>query len=166
MERADVLRAGRVYQKRVLDVGAGALAVIAARDFGCRVFTIDVLADAVRSARARAAEADVADQIVCQQADGTALPYRDDSFEVAVSYGTLHHIPVAKRADYLDELFRTTTQTVIIADFTPEGFAEIHGESTHERADLDWVAKRLAEEGQTQVHTSDRMAAYVCRHGD
>ncbi len=47
MDRTEVLKLGRATNKSLLDVGAGPLAVIAARDFNCRVTTIDISARAL-----------------------------------------------------------------------------------------------------------------------
>ncbi len=86
MDRAEVLRLGNVDNTTLLDVGAGPLAVIAARDFNCRVTTIDTSVSALESARREAVTAGVEGRISFHQEDVTELSYADNSFDVAVGY--------------------------------------------------------------------------------
>ena len=48
--RAEILRRWNVRTKTLLDIGAGLLAIIAARDFNCTVTTIDVAEDKLQEA--------------------------------------------------------------------------------------------------------------------
>src|SRR5579864_7439935 len=69
---------------KVLDVacGTGNLAVIAAKR-GCAVSGIDVAANLLAQARARAGEAGLS--IYFQEADAEALPFPNDTFDLSVS---------------------------------------------------------------------------------
>jgi len=163
MDRAEVLRLGNVDNTTLLDVGAGPLAVIAARDFNCRVTTIDTSVSALESARREAVTAGVEGRISFHQEDVTELSYADNSFDVAVSYGALHHIPAHKRESFLRELLRVTRAKIIIADYTSSEFQRIHPGGEYQAVDLQWLEGSLRRMGQTQRHLGDKMGVYVCR---
>lgn len=48
-------------------------------------------------------------------ADGTRLPFPDDSFDAVVSSDVLEHVPPARRAAFLDELRRVSRELVVVA---------------------------------------------------
>jgi len=157
-----VLKLGEVAGKSLLDVGAGPLAIIAARDFGCEVTTIDISKSALEAARRKAAEANLTDRIKFDQQDATHLPYPDESFDVAVSYAAAHHIPMARRSRFLSELFRVVTETVIIADYTSAEFHSVHPDGDYELVALDWLEQALRRLGKTQTYRGTQMNVCIC----
>ena len=163
MERDEVLRLGEVSGKRVLDVGVGPLALIAARDFKCEVTTIDTSASALESARREAVNVGLADHIQFDQQDAADLSYPDDSFEVAISYGALHHVPVHRRERFLRELLRVARERVVIAEYTRAAFQSVHPKGEYEAVDLAWLEEYLGGLGETVRHPGERMNVYVCR---
>jgi ubiquinone/menaquinone biosynthesis C-methylase UbiE len=106
---------------RVLDVacGTGNLAVIAAK-CGCVVSGIDIAANLLEQARARAVAAGVS--IGFEEADAEALPFPDDTFDLAVSMFGVMFTP--QPAVATAELRRVTKPggQIALANWTPEGF--------------------------------------------
>jgi 2-polyprenyl-3-methyl-5-hydroxy-6-metoxy-1,4-benzoquinol methylase len=106
---------------RVLDVacGTGNLAMIAARQ-GCIVNGMDIAANLLAQARARANAAGVS--IDFEEADAEALPYPEDSFDLAVSMFGVMFTP--QPAVATAELRRVTKPggQIALANWTPEGF--------------------------------------------
>lgn len=72
--------------ERLLDVasGAGATAILAAREHGCAAVGVDLGDDAVAGAESAAAAAGVGDRVTFQAADAGRLPFADASFGVVV----------------------------------------------------------------------------------
>lgn len=106
---------------RVLDVacGTGNLAMIAAKQ-GCLVKGMDIAYNLLAQARARAAAAGVS--IDFEEADAEALPYPDNSFDLAVSMFGVMFTP--QPAVAAAELWRVTRPggQIALANWTPEGF--------------------------------------------
>lgn len=67
--------------KTLLDIGAGLLAIIAARDFNCTVTTIDVAEDKLQEATHDAEMGGLGALITVEHGDASALSYPDRSFE-------------------------------------------------------------------------------------
>jgi ubiquinone/menaquinone biosynthesis C-methylase UbiE len=111
------LRAGM----RVLDVacGSGNLAVAVAR-LGCKAAGVDIAANLVAQARARASTEGLA--IDFREGDAEALPYADGEFDSVV---TMFGAMFAPRPELVAaELLRVTRPGgfVAMANWTPEGF--------------------------------------------
>jgi ubiquinone/menaquinone biosynthesis C-methylase UbiE len=96
----------RYHGKRVLEVGVGA-----GTDFlqwvraGAEAYGVDLTEEAVEHVRRRLAVYGLSAREV-RRADAEALPYPDDSFDVAYSWGVIHHTPDTRKA--LAELIRCT----------------------------------------------------------
>lgn len=73
--------------KTVLDVGCGAGATPAfiAREFGCRVFGVDIKARMVERSNEAAARAGVSDLVECRVGDAQDLPFEDDFFDIVIT---------------------------------------------------------------------------------
>jgi len=158
-----VLQLGKVDNKTLLDVGAGSLAVIAAREFGCEVTTIDVSSSALKSARHEAAQTGLSKHIKCEQEDAADLSYPDNSFDVAVSYGALHHTPKIKRTRFLQELFRVARERIIIAEYRAAEFEQVHPSGDYEAVDLQELEHYLTQMGKTERHEGQQMEVFICQ---
>ncbi|MGD0794878.1 MAG: class I SAM-dependent methyltransferase [Dehalococcoidales bacterium] len=114
-----VLRKG-INSGRVLDIGTGSglLAIELAKVKGCHfdIVALDISEDMIRKARENARHAGVSDKITFIVSTAAALPFADDSFDLAISYASLHHWfkPVA----VFNEIARVTKETgfVVIRD--------------------------------------------------
>jgi ubiquinone/menaquinone biosynthesis C-methylase UbiE len=157
IERAEILKRWKVEDMTVLDIGAGPLAVIAARDFHCTVTNIDIFEDALRDAK-RDAETE---RITFEVCDATSLSYQDRSFDVVISYAVLHHIELDKRRKFILEAYRVAKEKCIIAEFTSEGFDKIHAVSDFKAVDLEWLERELNSLGEVDKYSGTLMKVYV-----
>ncbi|HXT10503.1 MAG TPA: methyltransferase domain-containing protein [Candidatus Angelobacter sp.] len=107
--------------QKVLDVacGTGNLAVIAARR-GCAVSGADIAANLLAQARARATADGL--NIDFKEADAEALPFANDTFDLAVSMFGVMFAPQPSSA--VAELQRVLKRggRMALANWTPEGF--------------------------------------------
>lgn len=107
-----VLKKG-VRSGRVLDIGTGSglLAIELAKAKGCNfdIVAIDISGNMIRKARENAGRYGVADKITFIVSTAAALPFADNSFDLVISYASLHHWfkPVA----VFDEVARVTKAT-------------------------------------------------------
>lgn len=80
---------------KVLDIGTGSglLAVELAKLKGCHfdITAIDISENMIRKARENARGAGVEDKIRFLVSTAAALPFADDSFDLVMSYASLHH---------------------------------------------------------------------------
>ncbi len=159
IERAEILKRWKVENKTVLDIGAGPLAAIAARDFHCTVTNIDISEDALRDRKRDAKEA--AKRITFEIGDATSLSYSDRSFDVVISYAVLHHIEVDERRKFIQEAYRVAKEKCIIAEFTSEGFAKIHAVSDFKAVDLEWLERELNSLGEVDKYSGTLMNVYT-----
>jgi len=159
IERAEILKRWAVENKTMLDIGAGPLAIIAARDFHCTVTNIDISEDALMDAKRDAEEE--AERIRFEIGDATSLSYPDRSFDVVISYGVLHHIELDKRRKFIQEAYRVAKEKCIIAEFTPEGFDKIHAVSDFKAVDLNWLERELNSLGEVDKYSGTLMKVYT-----
>ena len=107
--------------QRVLDLacGTGNLAVLAAQA-GCRTSGLDLAANLIEQARARATDARL--DIDYTVGDAEALPYRDATFDLVVSMYGVMFAPRPEQA--AAELLRVCRPggVIALANWTPEGF--------------------------------------------
>lgn len=85
---------------RLLDVasGTGTSAVLAAREFGCRVAGVDYGEDAVRGSLEAADAADLSDHVGFVVGDAEALPFADGEFDAVLCECSLCTFPNKARA--------------------------------------------------------------------
>ena len=159
IERAAILKRWKVENKTVLDIGAGPLATIAARDFHCTVTNIDIFEDALRDAKRDSEEE--TERITFEICDATSLSYPDRSFDVVISYAVLHHIEVDKRRKFIQEAYRVSKEKCIIAEFTSEGFDKIHAVSDFKAVDLEWLERELNSLGEVDKYSGTLMNVYT-----
>jgi ubiquinone/menaquinone biosynthesis C-methylase UbiE len=80
---------------RVLDIGTGSgrLAIELAKAKGCdfEIVGLDVSANMLKKARENARQAGVENKISFVLGNGSALPFREQSFDLVMSYASLHH---------------------------------------------------------------------------
>ncbi|NVO66358.1 class I SAM-dependent methyltransferase [Methanofollis tationis] len=160
-ERKAVLSLADVNEKEVLDIGAGPLAIMAVQDYDCFVTSVDLDADKLAEFEGLAADAGVAEKISFEVADASNLPYCDDAFDIGICFGALHHVPAERREQVISELARVSYERFVIAEFTPAGFAELHGGDAFAPVDLAELEHLLKGMGNVSVHQVGKMAVYV-----
>ncbi len=134
LDRATVLKVGKVKNKTLLDIGIGDLAVIAARDFNCNVTCIDILVEALEEAKEKAKEK--------AKQEGLAKKIR---FE---------------KEDTTNLSYEVSREKIIIAEFNEFGFP--HSEDEYRRVNLDWVEKKLKSLGKIDKYCYKNMNFYIC----
>ncbi len=159
-KREEVLEIGRVKGKTLLDIGAGNLAVIAARDFNCEVTTVDVSESALRQAEKELPE-ELREKIRFEKEDATALTYSDNSFDIVISYGALHHVERKKRKDFIKQAHRVAREKIIIAEFNPDYFEEVHSEDPYQAVDFFCLEKKLSEMGIVEKYKGKEMSVFI-----
>ena len=157
--RREILELAKLRNKKLLDVGAGELAIIAARDFNCYVTTIDLNQEKVDEQKKDLIKNKLKDKIKLELGDATNLKYKDKSFDASVSYGALHHVPLNKRNNFISELCRVSREKVVIAEFTEKGFPH---KDEYEKVDLVWLENELKKYGRVEKHESTNKNVYVC----
>jgi len=107
-----VLKKG-IRSGRVLDIGTGsgllAIELAKARDCDFDIVALDISRNMIRKARENARRHSVADKIDFIVTTAAALPFAYNSFDIVISYASLHHWfePVA----VLNEVARVTKET-------------------------------------------------------
>ena len=93
MERMLVVEAGMRRGDSVLDVGCGpgAVALAIARRSGAHVTGLDLVRGHVERARARAADEGLAERTTFIEADATAMPFADASFDHVYAIESAYH---------------------------------------------------------------------------
>jgi ubiquinone/menaquinone biosynthesis C-methylase UbiE len=162
LSREEVLRMGKAKGKTLLDIGVGALTIIAARDFNCMVTTIDISEDKLIQVASEVPE-DIRKRIKFEKNDAADLPYPDNSFEIVISYGALHHIDPDRRKDFINEAARVAKEKIVIADFNPDYFDKVHSKDSYHVVDFNWLEKELSLRGILEKHPGKEMSAFVLK---
>ncbi|QYZ77969.1 class I SAM-dependent methyltransferase [Methanofollis formosanus] len=160
-ERRALLRLAGVEGREVLDIGAGTLTLIAASEYDCFVTSIDIDTGRLKETERLAGEEGVAEKISFEEADAAALPYEDESFDIGICFGALHHMEPAIRGAVLSELARVSYEKFVVAEFNETGFAELHGDDDLEPVDLAWLEEELAALGRPVVHPLEKVTVFV-----
>ena len=112
--------------ERVLDAGCGTgVCSLALSERGREITALDLSAGSLRTARALAGGRGRAN-VRCVQASLLAQPFADATFDLAFSWGVIHHTPDPIRA--LDELVRTLRPggTLVLAVYLRTGLTWLH----------------------------------------
>jgi len=156
-----VLDLAQVHELEILDIGAGPLSIIAAKDYNCCVTSIDIDGEELHVWEVEAEKEGVSDRISFEEEDATNISYCNDAFDVGVCYCALHHIPVEKRDEAISELSRVSSERFIIADYTLEGFLEIHSREDFVPVDLALLENFLKSSGTMNVIPMGRLVIYT-----
>jgi len=160
MERGEMLEICRAHGKSILDIGVGPLAIIAAKDFDCRVSCIDKDRSALESELENVKTEGLEEMISFQLANAADLPYINSSFDMVISYGALHHTPIEKRERFLLESYRVAAESLCIVEYRRSTFP--HDESEFRMVDVDWLERELRGLGRIEKHCGKEMDAYAC----
>jgi len=114
------IRRRGIKKGRVLDIGTGsgllAIELAKAKDCHFDIIGIDISENMIKKARENARQVGIADRVSFVVSTAAALPFTDSSFDLVVSYASLHHWlePVA----VFNEVSRVARETasVIIRD--------------------------------------------------
>jgi ubiquinone/menaquinone biosynthesis C-methylase UbiE len=136
--------------------GSGEVSKYIARTYHGRVTGIDIDPDQIKIARDN--DGDIP-HLKYLEADSTNLPFEDDSFDVVLSFGVLHHINNWKEA--LEEIKRVLRKGgyFIYGDIIyPEAITKMDGSSGYSfglaTVDVDEVESFLGENGFEKIHSS------------
>ncbi len=162
IQRGEILKRWEVKDKTLLDIGVGPLAAIACRDFNCRVTNIDKSKDVLGWATEEARRENLPEKIRFEEEDATSLSYPKNSFQVVISYGTLHHNDLEKRGPFIEEVCRVAQEKAIIAELNQLGFKHFHSGDSYRPVDLDWLEKKLKSLGKVEKYSGKMMDVYIC----
>jgi ubiquinone/menaquinone biosynthesis C-methylase UbiE len=159
-EREEALELAEPEDREILDVGAGPLARMAVSRYDCFVTNIDTSREKLDEAEADARLHGVGEKISFELADVTDLPFGDESFDIGIIFGTLHHLSPEIREQALDEVARVVYERLVVAELNPEGYARFHGESGYGPVDLGWLEARLGAIGTISLHLLGHLVLY------
>ncbi|MFW5928399.1 MAG: class I SAM-dependent methyltransferase [Thermoplasmatota archaeon] len=160
IDRKKLLEIGKVKNEDVLDIGAGDLALIAAKEFNCKVTSIDISEKVLEEGNSRVKRKDLTDKVKLEKEDATDLSYDDNSFSTVISYGALHHNPKEKRSKFIEEAFRVCKNKIIISEFKPQH--HIHPEDVHPPVNHDWLYKKLKQSSEVKRFVGKEKIVYIC----
>ena len=159
--RKKVLDLARVKSLRLLDIGAGPLSSIAAKYYSCTVTSVDIDRKELRLWEEYAEKEGVSDRISFKEEDAANLCCCDDAFDICISFCALHHFPTGIRDKAVSEFRRVSSKRFIIAEYTEEGFSEIHSREEFEPVNLKLLEEGLKKMGTLRVIPLDKMVVYV-----
>ncbi|EHQ35523.1 class I SAM-dependent methyltransferase [Methanoplanus limicola] len=164
--RKKVLDLARVNNLEILDIGAGPLSAIAAKYYGCTVTSIDIDRKELRLWKEYAIKEGVSDRISFEEEDAADLCYCDDAFDVCISFCALHHFPTGIRNKAISEFRRVSSKRLIIAEYTEEGFSEVHSREDFEPVDLKRLEEDLKNMGELRAFPVVNMMIYTVDKND
>ena len=161
LSRKKVLEISQVNNQTLLDIGAGSLALVAARDFNCIVTTIDISKEELLLAKEDALKEGI-NNINFELEDATNLSYKDETFDSVISYCALHHIPINKRSNFIQELFRVAKEKIIIVDLNENRFNQIHSNGDYKRVDFNVLENELNRLCKYKIFNTEDKNIYIC----
>lgn len=170
-DRLEVLRAGKVKNSKLLDLGAGYLSILAAKKLNCKVTSIDISEEKIEKIKKEAKEEEVLKKIKFVKADATKIPFANKSFDISVSYGALHHCG-KEYPQVVKEMFRVSKKRVVISEITSCGVhlfdKYLHPEEKHKEMALDLEnLKKLLQYYSRKINIFDRKCfkTFICETG-
>ncbi|MBW2980517.1 class I SAM-dependent methyltransferase [Candidatus Woesearchaeota archaeon] len=169
-DRMEALRSGKIKNAKLLDIGSGKgyLAILATKEFNCNVTSIDKSKEKIKLAKENAGKEGVMDKIEFKLCDAAKLPFKANSFDVAFSFGALHHIK-NKHMEVIKEMFRVSTDKVIVTELNNTGIRAfdgyVHPEENHRAMaiDLKELENRLQQYSRVKRFDRKMMSTFVCR---
>jgi len=159
--RKKVLDLAGVNNLEILDIGAGPLSAIAAKYYSCTVTSVDIDQKELRLWKEYAEKEGVSDRISFEEEDAANLYYCDDTFDVCICFCALHHFPIRIRTQALSEFRRVSSKRFIIAEYTEEGFSEVHSREEFEPVDLKHLEEDLKNMGELRVIPVGNMMVFI-----
>ncbi len=159
--RKNFLEKSDICGKKILDIGTGPLALLAARDFGCSVTSIDI--DKLKLDEFKRISENEGLDISFMVADALSLPFSDEEFDAVLCFGAIHHIDASARESFLYELFRVAKEKLAVLEFNQEGFYRIHSEDDFERVDLRWLERELNSLGDVEKIEEPDSEIFLCK---
>jgi len=168
-DRMEALRFGNIKNKKIIDIGTGKgyLAILAAKNFSCNVTTIDISKDKIILAKENAKKEDILDKIRFQLIDARNIPFKKNSFDIAISFNALHHNKKG-HIKMVEEMFRVAKEKIIITELNENGAKifdkYIHSEENHKdmAIDLKELEKKLNQYGKVKKLNRKLMTTFVC----
>ncbi|MBU4502056.1 MAG: class I SAM-dependent methyltransferase [Nanoarchaeota archaeon] len=167
-DRQEVLRFGKAKNSKLLDIGTGYLSILAAKEFNCRVTSIDLLKEKLKEVQQEARKEGVSKEIRFVEANAAKLPFSDSSFDISVSYGALHHNKNNYRS-IIGEMFRVSKKRIVITELTKCGVhlfdRYLYPKEDHKGMALDLEEiKKVLQNYTNKIDVFERkcMATFVC----
>ncbi|MBU0627896.1 MAG: class I SAM-dependent methyltransferase [Nanoarchaeota archaeon] len=168
-DRTEALRFAKLKGNSILDIGTGRgfVAILAAKEFKCRITSIDLSEDKISIARENAKKEGVLDKITFRVADAGKIPFQNNSFDAVISFNALHHSK-GNSEKIITEMFRVSKDKVVITELNELGakiFDEyIHPEENHSSMalNLNELINSLKQNSKVNVLERRLMTTYVC----
>ena len=168
-DRIEALRFGNIKNKNILDIGAGEgyLAILAAKNFNCKVTTIDKSKEKISIAKKNAKKEGVLDKVKFKLNNALNISFKKNTFDAVVSFNALHH----NKRNYgkiVKEMFRVAKGKVIVTELNRTGarvFDEyVHPGGNHKDMVIDLKELENKLKGYSKVKRFDRksMSTFVC----
>lgn len=159
--RKKVLELAGPKGQSILDIGAGPLSIFAVKEYDCTVTSVDIDREKIEAWREKAETEGVSGRIAFKEDDVTALSFSDDEFDMALCFGSLHHIAPGERRKAVLEVSRVARGRIVISDFTTEGLLEIHPGGEFEPVNFDHLKEILESKGSLEIIPLEKMMVYI-----
>ena len=103
---------------------------IKAASFGADTTGIDISPEGVANANLNAEEAGVADHCRFLEMDGEAMTFEDDTFDIGVEYGALHHVDLDKALSELSRVIKPDGEMICIEAIRHNPFIHLYRKMT------------------------------------